>query len=196
MITRFDAHIYTSEETPLGVEGEIVKNASVCQRQLYAPPTKDDEIKALRAEVHTLRQVLYHRATYSEERDFSRFRSLSKATSTSTVAQAVNRIASTGFGISYMKSIKLAPQFIFRLTYQVIENVIGSSGTRWEEKPSGLSKLKWLWQNNLLFMMPYAINAIEAVVQEMAMADSKGTMDVLKKLEQKMSKKTAKKTKP
>jgi hypothetical protein len=180
------------ESEPSNVEGEVVKNASVIDRQLYAPPSKADEIKALRAEVHTLRQILYHRATYAEERGYNRFRRMSKSISTSTVAKAVNDIAARGLGVRTKygdTQIKVAPQFVFRLAYKIVELTVGIVETRWDQKPKGLSKLKWLWQNDLLYTMPFAINAMEALIYEMSLVDPSGTKSVLKKLEQHLSKK-------
>jgi len=198
-ITRMGSHIYRSEEHPTGVEGEIVKNASVLNRQLYAPPTKDDEIAALRSEVEHLRQILYHKATYAEEREMARFKAATRGISTSSVAQVVNKVATTGFGASGVFTndrIQLSPQFVFRLLYSVMERTFGKSEMRWEEKPSGLSKLKWLWQNNLLFFMPFAINAFEALVQEMMNVDRVGTKALLNRLDKQLSKQASNKSKP
>lgn len=194
MVTRFHAHTYMAESEPSNVEGEVVKNASIIDRQLYAPPSEADEIKALRAEVHTLRQILYHRATYAEERSYSRFRRMSKSISTSTIAKTVNDIAARGIGVrtTYRdtQTIKVAPQFVFRLAYKIVELTVGMVETRWDQKPKGLSKLKWLWQNDLLYTMPFAINAMEALIYEMSLVDPSGTKSVLKKLEQHLSKKS------
>jgi len=192
MITRFGGALLQSmgSDPNDNVEGAIPANASVGERQLYAPPCDETELKALRHEVHTLRQLLYHRATYEEERSYMRFRKMNRAISTSTIAQAINNIAARGFGVGYSnKAVKLQPQFVFRLTYKMIENVVGSTAVRWEDKPAGLSKLKWLWRNNMLYLMPFAINAIESVVHEMSQVDAVGTQNILKKLEQKLSKK-------
>jgi len=192
MITRFGGGslLHTSDIEQEDVEGVLPSNASVGERQLYAPPSKDDELKALRHEIHTLRQILYHKATYEEERSYMRFRRMNRSVSTSSVAQAINNMATRGFNVGYSsKPVKLSPQFIFRLVYKMIENIVGRQAVRWEEKPAGLSKLKWLWRNNLLYTMPFAINALEALVHEMSQVDSVGTQALIKKLEQRMSKK-------
>lgn len=190
MITRFGGSslLHTSDLEQEDAEGVLPSNASVGERQLYAPPSKDDELKALRHEVHTLRQILYHKATYEEERSYMRFRRMNRSISTSTIANAINHIAGRAFGVC-TRTIKLQPQFVFRLTYSIIETVLGSQVVRWEEKPAGLSKLKWLWRNNLLYTMPFAINAIEALVNEMSKVDTAGTQALLRKLEQHLSKK-------
>ena len=80
--------------------------------------------------------------------------------------------------------------------YRIITNVVGESTVRWDDKPNGVSKLKWLWRNNLLFTTPYAINAIESLVHEMLKVDAAGTRDVLKKLEKSVSKSDQKKSAP
>lgn len=192
MITRFGGGslLNLSDIEQEDVEGALPSNASVGERQLYAPPSEDSELKALRHEVHTLRQILYHKATYEEERSYMRFRRMNRSISTSTIAKTINNIAARGFSAGYStNTVTLSPQFIFRLIYKMIENIEGSRAVRWEEKPAGLSKLKWLWRNNLLYTMPFAINAIEALVHEMSQADVVGTQALLKKLEQRMSKK-------
>jgi hypothetical protein len=191
MITRFgggSSLLHTSDIEQEDVEGVLPSNASVGERQLYTPPSKDDELKVLRHEVHTLRQILYHKATYEEERSYMRFRRMNRSISTSTIANAINHIAGRAFGVG-TQTIKLQPQFVFRLTYSIIETVLGSQVVRWEEKPAGLSKLKWLWRNNLLYIMPFAINAIEGLVHEMSKVDTVGTQALLRKLEQHLSKK-------
>jgi len=181
-----------------GLEGEIDPVCAPGSKGLYAPPTEEETVAALRAENEMLRQTLYQRATYADERDYGRWLHFARGVSTSSIAAEVNRLNTNGIITNWHtgKRVKLAPQFTFRLTYAVIERIIGTAACNWKEKPTGLSKLKWLWKNNLLFLFPMVLYAMEALIQEMQTSDAKGTAQVLNNLEKSMSKKATPKPKP
>lgn len=197
MITRFGnansvINNFGSKRSEL--EGEISETACPGTRDQVAPPTDKDTIEALRAENEHLRQCLYHRATFAQERDYRRYQSFVQGVSTSSIAKTINDL-STVF-ITHKgrpKPTKLPVQFIYRLTYEIVEQVATKQECRWEDKPNGLSKLKWLWRNNLLFLMPFAVMAIQAVFSTMGSVDPQNTERLFKSLEQHLSGKSTKK---
>lgn len=187
MITRFGTVIIPQYLENENLEGGVSRMATPGTRDQVAPPHVDNNVAALRAENEFLRQCLYHKATWSEERDFNRWMKFCSSVSTTRVAKAVDSLSNRRFAFGG-KPVQLPQQFIYRLIYAIIENIVGEAQCRWKDKPNGTSKLKWLWRNNLLFLAPFAINSLEALFNAMAEADKAQASKMFKALEVWLSK--------
>jgi len=198
MVTRFgnaNSTYYNFGSKRSELEGEISESACPGTRDQVSPPTDKGTIEALRAENEHLRQCLYHRATFAQERDYTRYQRFVQGVSTSAIAKAINDLSSIRVAKgSTGKSINLPVQFIYRLTYEIVEQVATTQECKWEDKPNGLSKLKWLWRNNLLFLMPFAVMAIQALFSTMRSVDPQNTERLFRSLEKHLSGKTTKKS--
>jgi hypothetical protein len=153
----------------------------------------EDETRTLIAENHYLKQVIYHKATHKEEEQYSRYKRLiGQNISTSSIAQAVNRIADKSFNVGYKKTVKMPQQFVYRLMYDQIDFMFGAHTIRWDDRPDGMSKLKWLWRRDLLWVCPIVLRMIETFLHILEQSDSKKFGEMMKAVQVWESRKSGK----
>ena len=197
--------IYDHRRTKQMLEGEIDQNKCVGteplpirlgehhQVDVSDPTVLAERYKTVLAENQFLRNVLYHEATFLQQRQYRRFQQISNQSSTSNIASAIQdmsryHLTPRSGGVTKVSNT-LSTQFLYRWVYQIVEEVAG--GIDWDHKPKGLSKLKWLWRINYAPIVKIVLSVLGTVIRELEHADKTNFNKVLLSLNKKVSKRAA-----
>jgi len=145
------------------------------------------DVRAMFLENVHLKSIIYQEATDSRQQHFARALYLYNKYSPKSVAAIVNNISETICNKTKFNPNTAYPvQHIYRLLYTIFDNHMISDFYR--DKPKDLSKLKWIWQENQLFVLVNCLLALKYVLLYMRNHDEEQFFKYLDQLAKDTSK--------